>query len=253
MDPAPSDHLREIYERRAELQYAEPAPLPDPRVDRKFARMLALTSRCLPAESLLDAGCGDGRFLAALARLPTRPTRLVGVDISERILATAARTVEREGGTAEFVRSNLEALPFASESFDLVLSVQVVEHLLGVEEGIRELARVLKRGGRLILSTDSSRNLVSRGLNAPRSAVVGALRLHGRRAAVTFPHRTFAPDEITHLVEAAGLAVEHRETFRFHVDGVSAPLVQRALNRLDEALPRHGLGDIVAIVARRDR
>src|SRR5580692_9585259 len=111
MTGAPSDRLRDVYERRAELQYAEPAELPDPRADRKFARMTELIGATLPAESLLDAGCGDGRFLAAIARHPDCPARLAGSDISGRILDTAEQSLAREGATAELRQANLEELP----------------------------------------------------------------------------------------------------------------------------------------------
>src|SRR6266508_3565316 len=85
----PSDSLRELYERRALLQYPAPAALPDPRLDRKFQRTLELVREQLPCSSFLDAACGDGRFLAALPGLGPLPGRIVGVDISERILGTA--------------------------------------------------------------------------------------------------------------------------------------------------------------------
>jgi hypothetical protein len=59
--PAPSDGLREIYERRAELEYPAPVPLPDPALDRKFERICELVAEQLPCSRYLDAGCGDGR------------------------------------------------------------------------------------------------------------------------------------------------------------------------------------------------
>jgi ubiquinone/menaquinone biosynthesis C-methylase UbiE len=213
--------------------------------------MTALVAETFPAESLLDAGCGDGRFLAAVARRPNRPARLVGCDISERILQTARETVAREGATAEFVRANLEALPFADEAFDRVLSVQVIEHLLDPPAGIAELARVLQRGGTLVLSTDNSRNHVSRVLNLPRTVLVRALRIRGRRTKVSFPHTSFTREEVMSAVESSGLAIVHEETFRFHLDGVSAAPVQRLLNAIDDVSPVHGWGDILAVVARK--
>jgi SAM-dependent methyltransferase len=245
--------LRDVYERRAELQYAAPA-LPDPSIDRKFERLWAELVAHLPARALLDAGCGDGRYLAALAGLPVRPARVVGVDISERILEVARRAVDAAGIEAELLRGNLEALPVEDAAFDLVLCVQVVEHLLDAAAGLRELARVLAPGGTLIVSTDHDRMLVSGVLNAPRTALVRVLRLRHRRFAVEFPHRGFGLEEFCRLAEAAGLQVRRRETFRFSLQHpLDPPWAVRALNRLEKALPPHRLGDIVLVVATKPK
>jgi ubiquinone/menaquinone biosynthesis C-methylase UbiE len=251
MTKSPSDHLRETYERRAELQYAKPADRPDPRVDRKYARMTKLVASTLPASSLLDAGCGDGRFLAAIAREPNAPRRLVGSDISERILQTAAETVAREQRTGEFVQANLERLPFEDAAFERVMSIQVIEHLLDPAAGVCELARVLAPGGVLVLSTDNSKNHVSRVLNVPRTTVVRLLGLTGRRASVSFPHASFTQAQVASLIEQAGLTIEHTESFRIHLDGLNAPRVQRALNLFESLLPAGSWGDIIAFVARK--
>src|SRR5919201_5533882 len=172
-DPGLSEALRGVYERRAELQYSAPA-LPDPSLDRKFERMHAELVARLPVDSLLDAGCGDGRYLATLPE--PRPRRIVGVDLSERILEVARRAVEATGIEVELRQGNLEALPVEDEAFDLVLCVQVVEHLLDPARGLRELARVLAPGGTLIVSTDHARAVASRVLNAPRTVLVRMLR-----------------------------------------------------------------------------
>jgi ubiquinone/menaquinone biosynthesis C-methylase UbiE len=247
---APSDRLRDVYERRAAVEYAEPVALPDPAVDRKFERVVETVASRLPCERFLDAGCGDGRYLAALARLPERPHQVVGTDIAERILATARRATEAAGIDAELVRANLEALPFEDASFDLVLCTQVLEHVLDPAAALRELARVLRPRGTLVLSTDNRRALVSRALNAPRAALVRVLGLSGRRKRVEFPHGSFSSDDLAALLRRAGLEPEDAETFRFHVTGGGRAL-QRLLNRLDKALPRHGFGDILLTVARK--
>ena len=93
---APSDHLRDVYERRGELQYAVPV-VPDPTLDRKYAVVTEELRAFLPVASLLDAGCGDGRYLASIGKLGAVPGRLVGVDIAESILATAALAAEQAG------------------------------------------------------------------------------------------------------------------------------------------------------------
>src|SRR5688572_18203445 len=129
MDLAPSDSLREVYERRGSEDYAEPV-VPDPTLDRKFAVLVEEIGALLPVGAYLDAGCGDGRFLAALATIGRVPERVVGVDIADTILATARRAAAAAGLDPELVRGNLERLPLDDASFDLVVSVQVIEHLL---------------------------------------------------------------------------------------------------------------------------
>jgi ubiquinone/menaquinone biosynthesis C-methylase UbiE len=254
MSDAPSDRLREVYELRAAVSYASPAPLPDPRVDRKFGGVLELLASTLPAESLLDAGCGDGRYLAAAAQLPGSPDRLVGTDISARILRTARETIERAGSNAELVRANIENLPFGDDSFERVLSVQVVEHLLDPAGGVAELARVLRPNGVLVLTTDNADAWVSRVINLPRTAIVRALGLKNwrdRRDGVIHPHRNFSRAEIVTLVRDAGLEIESVSTFKLHVDGPRLARLNRPLTKLERRLQLHRWGDIIAVVARK--
>jgi ubiquinone/menaquinone biosynthesis C-methylase UbiE len=240
----PSDDLRGLYEDRAAQQYAEPTPLPNPRVDRKFGRICELVRAELPCEAFLDAGCGDGRYLRALdAGLPEQIT---GTDISERILETAHAAVPR----AALVRANLESLPFADESFDLVLCSQVIEHVPDARAGVAELARVLRRGGVLVISTDNERNLVSRVLNSPRTGAVRLLGLHGARGMIESPATPYTRESFRALIEAAGLSVRKLETFRFQLMWpLGGSPLQRMLNRADALLPSHSVGDIVVAVA----
>ena len=237
--------MRALYEDRAQQQYAEPAPLPDPRIDRKFARICELVRAQLPCEAFLDAGCGDGRYLAALAA--ELPARRAGCDISERILETARARVD-----ADFRQANLEALPFADGEFDVVLCSQVIEHVLDADLALAELARVLRPGGTLVISTDNARNVVTRTINAPRTAAVAVLRLRGARGRIESPATAYTRTSFRALLERGGFTVERLETFRFHLMWpLDARPLTRTLNALDSHLPRHGLGDIVVAVARR--
>jgi ubiquinone/menaquinone biosynthesis C-methylase UbiE len=239
------DENRAIYEARAAQQYADARPLPDPRIDRKFGRILELVRAQLPCEAFLDAGCGDGRYLEALAA--ELPPRRAGVDISERILETARARVD-----ADLRQASLEALPFADGEFDLVLSTQVIEHVPHADAAIRELARVLRPGGTLVISTDNDRNYVSRTLNAPRTLATRALRLRGARGRIESPATAYTRESFRALLERGGFTVERLETFRFHLMWpLDAKPLTRALNALDARLPAHGLGDILVAVATR--
>lgn len=239
------EDLRALYENRAAQQYAEAGPLPDPRIDRKFRRICELVREHLPCEAFLDAGCGDGRYLAALE--PELPARRAGTDISERILETARARVE-----ADFRQANLESLPFEDGAFDVVLCSQVIEHVPNAEAAAAELARVLRLGGTLVISTDNARNYVTRGLNAPRTVVVRALRLRGARGRIESPATPYTRASLRRLLEDAGFTVELLDTFRFHLMWpFDVRPLTRTLNALDARLPAHGMGDIVVAVARK--
>jgi ubiquinone/menaquinone biosynthesis C-methylase UbiE len=239
------DENRQLYEARAAQQYAAPQPLPDPRIDRKFRKICELVRAQLPCEAFLDAGCGDGRYLAALAA--ELPARRAGTDISERILETARQRVD-----ADFRQGSLEALPFADGEFDLVLCTQVIEHVPDADGAIAELARVLRPGGALVISTDNARNFVTQALNAPRTAAVAALRLRGARGRIESPATPYTRATFRTLVERGGFTVDRVETFRFHLMWpLDAKPLTRGLNAIDAHLPSHGLGDIVVAVARR--
>ena len=105
--------------------------------------------RDLPESALvLDAGCGTGRYSAAWRNLfPS--ARLVGVDINEVIL----RTGQVSPGALRPVNGNLEALPFRSGSFDVVMSRGALPAIANPALAVRELLRVCKPGGLLYFYT----------------------------------------------------------------------------------------------------
>jgi SAM-dependent methyltransferase len=95
------------------------------------------------ARSVLDVGCGEGQ-VSRLAAGVAGVERVVGIDPSwNQIVVAAAR-----GGTAGFVRSSADGLPFADSSFDAVVACLVFEHVDAVDAAIGEVARVLSAGGR---------------------------------------------------------------------------------------------------------
>jgi hypothetical protein len=93
---------------------------------------------------------------------------------------------------------------------------------------------------------------VTRALNAPRTAAVALLRLRGARGRIESPATPYTRASFRALLEHGGFVVDRLETFRFHLMWpLDLPPLTRALNAVDAALPRHGLGDILVAVARR--
>lgn len=104
-------------------------------------------------EAGLDVGCGAGHLACELARDVAPGGRIVAVDRSpDSINATRAR-IETEGlrHLVEAQTGEATALAFADETFDFVVATQVYCHVPDVERAIREAARVMRRGGRLVV------------------------------------------------------------------------------------------------------
>jgi SAM-dependent methyltransferase len=108
------------------------------RVIAQFLRGLDLP----PDPRILDAGCGSGRNMVDLARMG----RVTGVEISD---ASVERARERSIG--EVVQCSITELPFADASFDLAVSLDVIEHIEDQERAMGELYRVVVPGGKLVV------------------------------------------------------------------------------------------------------
>ena len=96
----------------------------------------------------LDVGCGTGFFALLLAGLGHRP---VGVDFADAMLARAREKAAAEGLDVDFRSGDVEHLPFAEGSFDLVIERHVIWTLPDPPRALSEWARVLRPGGRLVL------------------------------------------------------------------------------------------------------
>ncbi|HHW44329.1 methyltransferase domain-containing protein [Desulfofundulus thermobenzoicus] len=101
-----------------------------------------------PGMSVLDIGCGTGNYSLELAR---RGLKVTGLDISPGMLAKAAARAQVEGLPVEFVLGDAGQLPFRDNSFDGVISVSALEFMPDPGAALREVYRVLKPCGRLVV------------------------------------------------------------------------------------------------------
>jgi ubiquinone/menaquinone biosynthesis C-methylase UbiE len=122
-----------------------------------------------PGEAVLDAGCGTGVLDRWLARRTSRGNRIVAVDIHPYLLreATALARRERLEGVIEFREGNAEALPFPDSSFDVAMSITVMQEG-DADRMLAELVRVTKPRGRVavIVRADDTPYLVNLSLRA---------------------------------------------------------------------------------------
>ena len=103
--------------------------------------------------SVLDIGCGTGVLLDRLGT--TYGTKGIGIDISRKSLDAAnAQKVKN----SSFVLAEARALPFADGAFDLVVSLDVIEHVGDPEKMLREMTRVAELDGRMLIYAVSKRN-----------------------------------------------------------------------------------------------
>lgn len=116
--------------------------------------LLSLDLDLKPGSLILDAGSGTGIVTMALQDAKFHPRKIVAVDISFNSLKLSLETFEKDKHIIEedicAVQSNILRLPFEDETFDLVLTCGVLEYV-DLEEGMRELSRILKKGSKLVL------------------------------------------------------------------------------------------------------
>src|ERR1700676_4343680 len=108
---------------------------------------------------VLEGACGRGGFVRELARGGAQVT---GCDFSHSALAVGQAKVGLLNGSARaaLIQGDAQSLPFASESFDMVVSCETIEHIPDVRSALREMWRVARPGAKLFLTTPNYANLM---------------------------------------------------------------------------------------------
>ena len=171
---------------------------------------------------ILDIGCGGGLLSEPMARLGAD---VVGADAAPRNIAVARVHAEASGLTIDYRHTTAEALAAAGEAFDVVLNMEVVEHVADPPFYLRACHDLLKPGGLMICST------LNRTAKSWLMAIVGAEHLLRWLPKGTHDWARFiTPDELFDLLRSAGLDPVDRKGMVFNPLGWSWSLSARDLS-----------------------
>ena len=145
--------------------------------------------------SILDVGCGDGTL--ALLGVTNGAARVTGCDPDPRMIAMARAKAAGRDARVDFLVARSQALPFPDSTFDIVTCIAVLTFVSDADIAIREIARVLRPGGRLLIG-----DLGRWSLWAARRRIRGWFGANLWRAA-----RFRTATELKALIEQAGLSV----------------------------------------------
>jgi SAM-dependent methyltransferase len=150
---------------------------------------------------ILDLGCGTGE---GTSRIYAEGMAVIAADLSTEMVRTAIRRFPVLRGCV----ADAAGLPFQSESFDIVQSLGVLEYIGPYERAVRELRRVLKPGGTLVISVPNRHSLFRRLRRLERFLTAPLRRLRNRRKGDTgWEVQQWRPAEAVSLLQASGFSV----------------------------------------------
>ncbi len=180
---------------------------------------------------VLDVATGEGGYINILRRYLSSYASITGIDSSERVIRIARGVYQNP--EIHFVQMDAEQLGFETGSFDTVNISASLHHLENVAKVLAEMKRVLKSGGRFIL-TEMHRD-------GTTEAQFNAVRIHHWAAAVDsslgiLHDRTFARDEMLDFVDELNF---HNVTIRDFTNTNSDPMDEKTLKSIAGYLDRY--------------
>jgi 2-polyprenyl-6-hydroxyphenyl methylase/3-demethylubiquinone-9 3-methyltransferase len=171
---------------------------------------------------ILDIGCGGGLLSEPMARLGAD---VVGADAAPRNIPVAQVHAQAQGLAIDYRHTTAEDLAASGEQFDVVLNMEVVEHVSDPQGFLTACQRLLRPGGLMICST------LNRNSKSFVVAILGAEWVMRWLPRGTHDWRKFiTPDELYALIRAAGLVPVDRKGFVFNPAGWSWSISARDLS-----------------------
>jgi SAM-dependent methyltransferase len=118
--------------------------------DGEFTEFLAETLKPRPGNRILDVGCGEGLPELSIGRLQISQVRLTGIELVLEKVVQARRTLAAHNQRAAFTAGDASRLPFATGAFDAIFCVAVLQHINDVGVALGEIARAVRKGGRVV-------------------------------------------------------------------------------------------------------
>lgn len=166
------------------------------------------SNRPLEGLRVLDIGCGGGLLSEPVARMGGD---VVGADASERNIGIATTHAAQTGVPVDYRATTAEALAASGETFDIVLNMEVVEHVSDVDFFLGTCASMVRPGGLMLVST------INRTLKAAALAIVGAEYVLRWLPRGTHQYEKLVrPEEIEAPLAASGMIVVERKGVFFN-------------------------------------
>ncbi len=157
-----------------------------------------------PLEGLrvLDIGCGGGLLSEPMARMGAT---VIGADASERNIGIAATHAAQTGVNVDYRAVTAEQLAAEGEKFDIILNMEVVEHVSDVDFFITTCASMVKPGGMMFVAT------INRTMKAMALAIIGAERVLRWLPKGTHQYEKLVrPEELEKPLTASGMQIDER-------------------------------------------
>ena len=190
-------------------------------VCRRFGRDPSAVTP-LAGLSVVDVGCGGGLLAEPMARLGATTT---GVDASGDAIAAARAHASQGGLSIDYHTGSAEELAAAGNRFDVVLALEIVEHVADIPSFVDALGQLVRPGGLVVMST------LNRTAQSYAVAIIGAEYILRWVARGTHDWRKFVrPSELARALRNSGLTVAEMAGMRFDPVAGDWRLSQRNLS-----------------------